>query len=1132
MFLWLLNVPGLCLLKRTKSKQSKNRVMKCHILIFVFVLSVITNSNSQTVYTWSTSAPSSWTSPGSWMPHRVSPSPTDVLIFDGILVPAANVNGVAGGSIGRLIITNNASVRMTASSPALLKISGGEGHDLLVDNGSQLTLSGGLSIKDSLLAGATAEIEGVLSFESGAHRLLSNDPGCINFTQGSEFKALPGFTGNAFGNSGNSNTVHFKSGARYVCMAGFDPFGLAAPLSKVVFEPGSIYSHETVLPASLSGRMYSDFQLDNMQAVIDVSGYLPTFVRNISVLSGMMTIRNTGVVEISGDINVNAGASLMFDPMLLSPVIFSGSTVHNITSQGLLIFSPRADVTVNGSGSLHFHNSIAIDGNLYVAPGCSVISDPLAIWRFNGAILNNQGIISSSTIRFGSVTTLSGAGTLSSEILEFDVNSHTELLNDIEIFTRTMFVEGMITSGGGWTLCAAIQSGGSIEIGPTAAIQSGLAVSGDQLFHSEVPIAGACVFRNGVSGLRQNYGASAISFAGGLTVESDATLEIPPGKYLDVGGHFAVSGTVTGEGEVRLSAGELTCTGLIAARNCQLQTGPHAVGVTGEIRLLTLSTGSSATLMNDGMRIGRCIAEVGSHIDLNSRLIFVNGGGSLTEPVFELSGTSRSSGVSLVLNGSQITYFSFKNLDSLRSFAVAGPPEVILVGAERSPVISTLVLDRGILRHESELELFRAAQMEIFVREGRLDTIPKSFPQVVSIHYENDSLEDETGFELCADCDDVDIEILGKKGKKLGKKAKIDTIKVKNGWLDLNGNVAVLDNYGHLTEYPGHTVRGNSGYIETSRIDSVLMNQTDVGGLGLVVSNQLMLDSIRIRRGHAVQYGNSNSGIGRYFDIFTDSLSASTFDLEFKYDSTEVSGFVRTRLRLYSSSDGGVTWNHRGGIADTSEMKVSLNNIPVRSERWTLADSTAPLSLEQFAVNVKIYSEGTYDPLQNNAKPDTLTCKLYDIDLNLITAQTVISSQSGQFTFTLTPLLSVRSSMPGSTYYIAVNSRNTIETWSRSGGEAFVNGVLNYDYTVSESMAYGNNMKQVDNSPVSFAMFSGDVNQDGFIDGVDLGFVDNDAQNFVTGFSATDLNGDEIVDASDYALADNNALNYISVQRP
>jgi hypothetical protein len=67
---------------------------------------------------------------------------------------------------------------------------------------------------------------------------------------------------------------------------------------------------------------------------------------------------------------------------------------------------------------------------------------------------------------------------------------------------------------------------------------------------------------------------------------------------------------------------------------------------------------------------------------------------------------------------------------------------------------------------------------------------------------------------------------------------------------------------------------------------------------------------------------------------------------------------------------------------------------------------------------------------------------------------------------------------------------------------------------------------------VQFAIYSGDVNQDGITDASDASSIDNDAYNFVTGYAITDLTGDNITDASDALIVSNNAANFIRTIRP
>ena len=117
----------------------------------------------------------------------------------------------------------------------------------------------------------------------------------------------------------------------------------------------------------------------------------------------------------------------------------------------------------------------------------------------------------------------------------------------------------------------------------------------------------------------------------------------------------------------------------------------------------------------------------------------------------------------------------------------------------------------------------------------------------------------------------------------------------------------------------------------------------------------------------------------------------------------------------------------------------------------------------------------------------------------------------------------------GVNYYIVVNHRNSIETWSKAGGEVFAGGVLNYDFTSSATQAFGSNMVLVGSK---YSFYTGDPNQDGTVDAGDLSLIDNDAFNFVSGYVVTDLNGDQSVDGTDLTFADNNAFAFVGVVRP
>lgn len=128
--------------------------------------------------------------------------------------------------------------------------------------------------------------------------------------------------------------------------------------------------------------------------------------------------------------------------------------------------------------------------------------------------------------------------------------------------------------------------------------------------------------------------------------------------------------------------------------------------------------------------------------------------------------------------------------------------------------------------------------------------------------------------------------------------------------------------------------------------------------------------------------------------------------------------------------------------------------------------------------------------------------------------------------FTDSGLVSVRVDLFSDSYYV-VKYRNAIETWS-----AFSLYFMPpyYYFTDSAASAYGSNQVLVGSR---YCIYSGDVNQDGIIEGTDISRIDNDAYNFVSGsFLSTDLNGDDIVDGNDFAICENNAFKFVSVISP
>ena len=170
-------------------------------------------------------------------------------------------------------------------------------------------------------------------------------------------------------------------------------------------------------------------------------------------------------------------------------------------------------------------------------------------------------------------------------------------------------------------------------------------------------------------------------------------------------------------------------------------------------------------------------------------------------------------------------------------------------------------------------------------------------------------------------------------------------------------------------------------------------------------------------------------------------------------------------------------------------------------------------------LNLTLLFEGMYNKFFNQMiRKDTVNVYLRNVTFPFA----IIDSAKGIIdTLSFANIFSFINA-PTGIYYIAVKHFNSIETWSKSGGESMTNDglIYTYDFTTSASQAYGSNLKL---KGTKYCIISGDVDRDGYIDASDASPIDNDSYISRTGrFLPTDLNGDNIVDADDMNIQDNN----------
>ena len=376
-----------------------------------------------------------------------------------------------------------------------------------------------------------------------------------------------------------------------------------------------------------------------------------------------------------------------------------------------------------------------------------------------------------------------------------------------------------------------------------------------------------------------------------------------------------------------------------------------------------------------------------------------------------------------------------------------------------------------------------------------------------------------------------------------------DTLRIINGDFDLNGKITDLGMTGYLTETDGNTVKGDSGYISATR-DLNMPTNLDIAGLGAQITSSVNQGITEVRRGHAVQSGNNNTGIRRYYDILPTNNSGLNASLTAHYDESELNGLTEAGLSLYTSADAGSNWSHEAGSLDTTNNEITKHNID-SLYRWTAADSAAPLVSIFVLVNAKFFLEGPFASDTMNSylgdngllplsQPYTVapwnytgTENVAAIPANVVdwilveirdaADSTAVIDTRAAFLKTdgsvtdLDGSSGIRFDLSTGSYYIALYHRNHLAVMTASSINVTESTAM-YDFSTGQAQAFGfQPMADVGNS--TFAMRAGDGNADGGVDAIDRNLVwrpDNGSQWTYEKYS--DFNLDGGIDAIDRNL--------------
>ena len=324
----------------------------------------------------------------------------------------------------------------------------------------------------------------------------------------------------------------------------------------------------------------------------------------------------------------------------------------------------------------------------------------------------------------------------------------------------------------------------------------------------------------------------------------------------------------------------------------------------------------------------------------------------------------------------------------------------------------------------------------------------------------------------------------------------------------------------------GIAIAGGSSsfYINNNIIDSNnIQGDPALGGSGINFNGSATQNSIVTRNiirgnlwGITIQ-GTANPNMGNLTsadtsdiglnEIYNNGNSGSIFDL---YNNTVNPIFAE---------------NNYWGTGNSDSVEAHIFHNP-DNPSLGIVDY---LPLRSINLNLYVGMQGLVRVTGRMGRTDTVKVYLRDTAapyaiLDSASGPVDSANYSGKFNFTYAP---------SSLYYIVVKHFNSIETWSKAGGEFLISNSADsnsFSFISDSTQAYGNNTVL---TRTRYCMYAGDVDQDGFVDQTDVITIYNDANNFVSGVRIpTDLTGDSFVDLRDVIRCYNNAIIFVKVESP
>lgn len=221
-------------------------------------------------------------------------------------------------------------------------------------------------------------------------------------------------------------------------------------------------------------------------------------------------------------------------------------------------------------------------------------------------------------------------------------------------------------------------------------------------------------------------------------------------------------------------------------------------------------------------------------------------------------------------------------------------------------------------------------------------------------------------------------------------------------------------------------------------------------------------------------------------------------------------------------STAGVYYVGWHGYSDADQFYLMVDDISI-----TEAPATKTLNLTGIMLEGLYDGSGTMRQAFNETGPqfgagiaDEITVELHaaaDYGTTVHTVNNVMLSTSGMATI---------DDLPGTfdgDYYITIRHRNSIETTSATA-VSFAGSIINQSYAAPADV-YGANLVQMIDG--YYAIYGGDVNQDGQVEGLDAGDIENGVNLFLRGYLTIDVDGSGGLDTNDFTIWENNNNNFV-----